>query len=92
MPMYGSMYLILYHFEKLPGSLGIFVVIIRSGIKIHNLLIKLAFGQPYLTNILQLAFKIFIGENMPFFQMLFVHRLTLNCAILDNLTHPFAES
>ena len=26
MPMYGPMHLILYHFEKLPGSLGIFVV------------------------------------------------------------------
>ena len=42
MPMYGPMHLILYHFEKLPGSLGIFVVIKRCGIEICNLLIKLA--------------------------------------------------
>ena len=92
MTMYGPMHLVLYHFEKLPGSLGIFVVIKRCGIEICNLLIKFSLGQTNLTNIFKLAFKIFISEHMPFFQALFVHRPSLNCIILDNLTGPFAES
>ena len=40
MPMYGPMHLVLYHFKKLPGSLGIFIAIKRCSIEIRNLFDK----------------------------------------------------
>ena len=90
-PVNSVVHFVLNGGKKPFGGCGGCVIIQRSGVNIRNLLIKLAFRKPNLTNLFKLAFKELIGQVATMFKALHIHRPTLYGVVLDNLIGPLSK-
>jgi hypothetical protein len=92
LPVDGPMQLFLHGGKKPLGGLRRHIVVNGRGINVGDLLVKLALGEPNLTNALKLLFKILHRQDGPAcLDALVIHHIGFDGELLNDACGPLAK-